>query len=343
MNPKTQIMSITAEQTSLVASGQFGREVNLQLVRINELRYGENPHQSGALYALKDEDGSTYWPVQELQANKEMGYCNWWDVSGAWSALQDFPTNMPTVAIIKHAGPCGVAYGNTLLEAYREARACDATSAMGGIVAFNQEVTVTVAQEIYNKNHFLEVVIAPAYEEEALALLKTKEDMRILLYTPKLPTMFSLKSIFDGSGFLMQTLDMGTSDMQQKGWRCVTKRQPNQSEMQDLLLAWRVVKPVASNAIVFVKNEHVLGIGAGQANRARSVAFAGDQAGESAKGAVMASDAFFPKPDGLLEAIKFGITAVIQPGGSKQDEAVIEAANAADIAMIFTDHRHFRH
>ncbi len=329
-------MSTLAKTTASLE--QIMEEIAPGLEKVEDLRYGENPHQQGILYR----PGGAPWPVEMLHG-KPMSYLNWWDANGAWSALQDFTPDVPTVAIIKHGGPCGIATGSTFLEAYRQARLCDTTSAYGGIVAFNGEVDYAFAREICDKKHFLEVIIAPSYEAGALQhLMAEKANLRILKHGA-INSKVSVRSIFNGAGYLVQTPDMGTPDFDPSTWRCVTEQQPTEDQIRDMLLAWKVAKQAISNAIVFVRDNEVIGLGVGQANRARSVKFAGDQAGDRAVRGVMASDAFFPKPDGLQEALRYGIHAVVQPGGSEQDEAVIALADSCGITMMFTGHRHFRH
>lgn len=307
-------------------------ELHLDLTLIQRNRYGENPHQQGGLYAYKGD-------VQafEVLHGKEMSYNNWLDLDAAWMAAQDFPD--PTAAIIKHGNPCGLASAETLEEAYEKALASDPVSAFGGILAVNRTLNAATAQRAAEL--FLEVVAAPAYEPEALTILKRKKNVRILLHTGAPTRPLSLRSIV--GGVLVQELDRSEEDMHPSSWRVVTQRQPTPAQLADLVFAWRVARHVKSNAIVYVRNRATIGIGAGQMSRVDSVMMAGHKAGERSRGAVMASDAFFPFPDGIEAAAKHGITAVVQPGGSVRDEEVIATADRLGLVMCFTGVRHFRH
>jgi len=313
------------------------------------LRYGENPHQSAAFYL----DGSNRPGVATAKQwqGKELSYNNINDTDAAFELVAEFdPADGPACAIIKHANPCGVARGATLLEAYKAAYDCDRTSAFGGIVALNRVLDAATAEEICQI--FTEVVIAPGADEAAKAVFAAKKNLR-LLTTEALPDPKAAGLAFRqvAGGFLVQDRDngfIGKADLQ-----VVTKRAPTEAELSDLLFAWKVAKHVKSNAIVYVKAGATVGIGAGQMSRVDSTRIAARKSADMAealglpeptvRGSVVASDAFFPFPDGLLTAAEAGATAVIQPGGSMRDADVIAAADAAGLAMVFTGQRHFRH
>ncbi|MEL6607631.1 MAG: bifunctional phosphoribosylaminoimidazolecarboxamide formyltransferase/IMP cyclohydrolase [Pseudomonadota bacterium] len=314
-----------------------------------EMRYGENPHQDAAFYV----DGSERAGVATAQQHqgKALSYNNINDTDAAFELVAEFdPADGPACAIIKHANPCGVARGETLTQAYTRAFECDQTSAFGGIIALNQPLDGATAEEIVQI--FTEVVIAPGADDDAKAVFAAKKNLR-LLTTDGLPDPRAagryVKQV--SGGFLLQDKDAGyvaPGDL-----KVVTKRAPTDAEMADLLFAWRVTKHVKSNAIVYVKDGATVGIGAGQMSRVDSSRIAARKADDMAKalqlsaspakGAVLASDAFFPFPDGLLTAAEAGATAVIQPGGSMRDADVIAAADEAGLAMVLTGMRHFRH
>jgi phosphoribosylaminoimidazolecarboxamide formyltransferase / IMP cyclohydrolase len=313
------------------------------------LRYGENPHQSAAFYT----DGSRRPGVATARQwqGKELSYNNINDTDAAFELTAEFePAQGPACAIIKHANPCGVARASSLKDAYLRAYACDQTSAFGGIVALNMALDAETAAEIVKI--FTEVVIAPGASDEAKAIFAAKKNLR-LLTTSALPdpkaTGLAVKQV--AGGFLVQ--DRDTGHMAVSDLKVVTKRAPSAAEMADLMFAWTVAKHVKSNAIVYAKDGATVGIGAGQMSRVDSTRIAARKAldmaevmglpGPLTKGSVVASDAFFPFPDGLLTAAEAGATAVIQPGGSMNDQAVIDAANDAGLAMVFTGQRHFRH
>lgn len=314
-----------------------------------DLRYGENPHQSAAFYT-RDEQRPGVASARQVQG-KELSYNNLADADAAIELVAEFPPQEHAAAvIIKHANPCGVALGKDALEAYSRALACDAVSAFGGIVALNRRLDGATAQKILEM--FTEVVIAPQADDEAIALFAKKKNLRLLL-TGGLPDPgapgLSIRTL--AGGFLVQQRDGARVDPSKI--RIVTRRAPSEAEMADLLFAFTVCKHVKSNAIVYAKAGQTLGIGAGQMNRrdaARIAAMRASEAGEAAglgpsftQGCVCASDAFFPFADGLLQAVEAGARAVIQPGGSLRDPEVIAAADAAGLAMVFTDLRHFRH
>lgn len=313
------------------------------------MRYGENPHQWAAFYV----DGSDRPGVATaIQAQgKALSYNNINDTDAAFELVSEFdPKDKPAVAIIKHANPCGVGTGATLLEAYQNALRCDPVSAFGGIVAFNQEIKASVAEEIVKV--FTEVIVAPSATAKAMSIFETKKNVRVLL-TGKLadPKAKSLTVKSVSGGLLVQERD--SKNVDDCELQVVTKRAPTEQEMADLKFAAKVAKHVKSNAIVYVKNGATVGIGAGQMSRIDSTRIAHSKSKDAAKaaglsgaltkGSVVASDAFFPFADGLLAAIEAGATAVIQPGGSIRDEEVIAAADKAGIAMVFTGMRHFKH
>ena len=313
------------------------------------LRYGENPHQSAAFYT----DGSDRPGVATFTQHqgKELSYNNINDTDAAFELVAEFdPAESPAVAVIKHANPCGVAKGATLLEAYQNAFDCDRTSAFGGIVALNQALDAETAKAI--TEIFTEVVIAPGASDEAKAIFAAKKNLR-LLTTEGLPQVLAkLNTIRQvAGGYLFQDKDAGFVGMDDL--KVVTEKAPTPEQMKDLLFAWKVAKHVKSNAIVYVKNQATVGVGAGQMSRLDSALIAAKKAERMAEamglpqpltiGSAVASDAFFPFPDGLLEAAAAGATCVIQPGGSMRDNDVIDAANEAGLAMVFTGMRHFRH
>jgi len=316
---------------------------------VSAMRYGENPHQKAAFYRSPE---SRYGVVTARQVQgKELSYNNVNDTDAAFELAAEFdPARTAAVAIIKHANPCGVAEGATLLEAYRLALRCDPVSAFGGIVALNRKLDADAARAIVEV--FTEVIIAPDASEEAIAVVAAKKNLRLLL-TGGLPdpraSGLTVRTV--AGGMLVQDRDNAVID--DMPLKVVTKRQPSERELADLRFAFRVAKHVKSNAIVYVKDGATVGVGAGQMSRVDSSRIAAQKAAEAAvaaglpeslaKGSVVASDAFFPFADGLLAAAAAGATAVIQPGGSMRDADVIAAADEAGLAMVFTGHRHFRH
>ncbi|MGD0116091.1 MAG: bifunctional phosphoribosylaminoimidazolecarboxamide formyltransferase/IMP cyclohydrolase [Dehalococcoidia bacterium] len=309
----------------------------IALSKLFDTRYGENPHQRAAFY--REESVAEPKPGGVVSAEqlhgKELSYNNVMDADAAWNAVCDFPG--PTVVVVKHTNPCGLASHDDLAEAYRRAFAGDPVSAYGGIVAVNRRFALAIAEEIGKT--FYEIIIAPDYEEEALALLRKKRDLRILRASPPSPTGLDYRRVV--GGLLVQERDNIPDDRIEL--KVVTRRQPTAAEMRDLLFANRAVKHIKSNAVAFVKDAALVGMGAGQPNRVTSVMLAARAAGERAKGAVMASDAFFPFPDGIETAAEAGIMAVIQPGGSIRDQEAVAAADARNMAMVFTGQRHFKH
>lgn len=299
------------------------------------LRYGENPHQRAAFYRDVRIRGACVGNAVQLHG-KELSYNNILDLNAALELVREFEE--PAAVVIKHTNPCGAALGSTLAEAYRKAFEGDPVSAFGGIVALNREVDGETAAALVEI--FLEAVIAPAFSLEALEVLKQKKNLRLLATGPLEPWN-GLEMRRVGGGLLVQEADRAIIGEEKP--RVVTRREPTPEEMNELLFAFKVVKYVKSNAIVVSKERQVLGVGAGQMNRVGAARIALAHAGEKARGAVLASDAFFPFPDTVEEAARAGITAIIQPGGSVRDEESIEAADAHGIAMVFTGMRHFRH
>lgn len=316
---------------------------------VDTLRYGENPHQSAWFYK-SDDTRKGIATARQLQG-KSLSYNNINDTDAAFELIAEFdPSDGPACAIIKHANPCGVACGMTLTEAYRGAFDCDRTSAFGGIIALNQTLDEETAEQILET--FTEVVIAPFVSTAAKKAFARKPNLR-LLETGGLPDRHAGGEIWKqvAGGYLIQDHDTGA--IKADDLKVMTKRQPTDAELQDMLFAWKVVKHVKSNAIVYAKNHATVGIGAGQMSRVDSVRIAARKAQDMAEtlgvstlpiqGSVVASDAFFPFADGVLAAVAAGATAIIQPGGSMRDEDVIEAADQAELTMIFTSMRHFRH
>jgi len=311
------------------------------------LRYGENPHQAAALYATPFDDAPSMALAKQIQG-KELSYNNFNDGDAAFECVAEF--DKPTVAIIKHANPCGVASAATMEEAYKLALRCDPVSAFGGVIALNRKLDGVTAKAI--SDIFTEVIIAPEADDDAKAILAAKKNLRLLV-TGGMPDPARAGKMLRtvAGGLLVQSRDNGR--VSETSWKVVTKRTPTQEEMRDMLFAFRVGKHVKSNAIVYVKNEATVGLGAGQMSRvdsSRIAAWKGNEASKAAglsesltKGCVVASDAFFPFADGLLAAAEAGATAVIQPGGSMRDDEVIAAADKAGLAMVFTGLRHFRH
>jgi phosphoribosylaminoimidazolecarboxamide formyltransferase/IMP cyclohydrolase len=314
----------------------FPDRFNLQVRLAQALRYGENPHQSAAFYVERDPPAGTLANFRQLQG-KELSYNNIADADAAWDACRGF--EVPACVIVKHANPCGVAIADSALAAYRNAFLTDPTSAFGGIIAFNREVDAATAEAVAKQ--FVEVVIAPSYAPEALAVFKTKQNVRLLaIDVARDPNRLDMKRV--GGGLLVQTPD----EFDVAELRIVTKRDPTLREMNDLLFAFRVAKFVKSNAIVFCRDGMTLGVGAGQMSRVdstRIAAIKAKNAGLKLRGSVVASDAFFPFRDGLDVVAKAGARAVIQPGGSVRDKEVIAAADEHGMAMVFTGMRHFRH
>ena len=308
--------------------------LHLALDRVHDLRYGENPHQAGARYRAAGSSG--WWDTAVVHGGKAMSYLNLFDTEAAWRLVHRLGDE-PCAVVVKHANPCGAAVGSDIADAYLSAHQCDPMSAFGGVVAVNRPVTPAMAEAL--SEVFTEVVVAPAYEPDALALLGERKNLRVLEAGPPGWPELDVRGI-DG-GLLVQTADDLVAEP--SVWRVVTEREPTGAEWADLEFAWRVVARVSSNAIVLVKNRCAVGIGAGQQNRRDAGRIAAEKAAGRAIGGACASDAFFPFRDGLDAAADAGVTAVVQPGGSLRDDEVVAAADAHGMAMVFTDERHFRH
>ena len=334
-------------QKAFRATADYDRAISARLARIDDpsplpatldlradkllaLRYGENPHQSAALYGTP---GVGIAGAAQLQG-KELSYNNLVDLDAAWNLVQEFSS--PAAAIIKHTNPCGCAEQPSLAESYRKAFECDPVSAYGGVLAFNRPVDVETAREV--SKTFIEAIAAPDYAPEALAVLGGKKNLRLMKVSGGGDGLV-VKSI--GGGFLAQTADLHYLDRAET--QVKTKRAPTEQEWTALEFAWKVAKHVKSNAIVYARAGQSVGVGAGQMSRVDSVKIGAAKAVLPLTGTVIGSDAFFPFPDGVEEAAKHGVTAVIQPGGSVRDEEVIAAADRLNLAMVFTGVRHFRH
>jgi len=318
---------------------QFPGEIVRSWVKRSELRYGENPHQAACVYADDSYRAATLLKA-EILGGKELSYNNYNDLNSCLEMLLDF--SEPFACLLKHANPCGAAVADTLAEAYRLAYESDPVSAFGSIIGLNREVDIETA-ELLRNTHFVECILAPSYTDEALKLLKRKKARRLLALkqmSEQQPDKQVTYRVVRG-GLLVQSedsLETTPSDL-----KVVTKRSPTPEEIRSLLFAWKIVKHTKSNAIVLAKGQATVGIGMGQTSRVDSGFMAVKRAGDRAEGAVMASDAFFPMADGVEVGTKAGVTAIIQPGGSKGDEEAIEAADRADASMVFTGVRHFKH
>ncbi|MDX1442907.1 MAG: bifunctional phosphoribosylaminoimidazolecarboxamide formyltransferase/IMP cyclohydrolase [Gammaproteobacteria bacterium] len=314
--------------------------MSLQFEKIDELRYGENPHQSAAYYRERNVPKGTIAGAKQLQG-KALSYNNIADADAALQCVQQFDS--PACVIVKHANPCGVAVRESILEAYNQAFKTDQTSAFGGIIAFNQMLDVETARAIIDRQ-FVEVLVAPGVTKDALGVLKSKPNVRVLDCGKREEPLEQQHYTRIAGGLLVQDSDVISHD--EHKLRVVSNRQPTDDEMRDLLFSWKVAKFVKSNAIVYAKDGMTIGVGAGQMSRvysARIAAIKATDAGLEVKGSAMASDAFFPFRDGIDSAADVGVRAVIQPGGSIRDDEVIAAANEHDMAMVFTGIRHFRH
>lgn len=321
---------------------KFPRTFNAQLIKAQELRYGENPHQSAAFYVEASPQEVSIATAKQLQG-KELSYNNIADTDAALECVKTFVK--PACVIVKHANPCGVAVSlDGIHAAYDLAYATDPESAFGGIIAFNRELDAATAKAIVDRQ-FVEVIIAPAVASDALPVLAAKQNIRVMVcgaLPEQRAAQWDWKRV--NGGLLVQDLDIGM--IKNSDLKIVTQRAPTEAEIHDCIFAWKVAKYVKSNAIVYAKNRQTIGVGAGQMSRvnsARIAAIKAEHAGLSVQGAVMASDAFFPFRDGIDNAAKVGISCVIQPGGSMRDEEVIAAANEHGMAMVFTGMRHFRH
>jgi phosphoribosylaminoimidazolecarboxamide formyltransferase/IMP cyclohydrolase len=340
LNPLGSLIFIEAEncgENIAAAKSGMPQSVELELAKVTDLRYGENPHQRASLYRQGVLDGIA--GAVQLHG-KEMSFNNYVDVEAAWDLVQDLDET--AVAIIKHTNPSGVGIGSSNEEAYRRALSTDPVSAFGGIVAFNRVVDAEVARSV--NDVFTEVVVAPSYENDALEIFRSKKNLRVLQIDSGSGAETKLEFKQISGGFLVQDKDvhrLNEADLQ-----FVTEKRPSDQEIRALLLAWTVCKHVKSNAIVFATGQQTLGVGAGQMNRVDSVRIAAMRAERfnlPLKGSVLASDAFFPFRDNIDEAAKYGASAIIQPGGSVRDEECIGAANENGISMVFTGIRHFKH
>jgi phosphoribosylaminoimidazolecarboxamide formyltransferase/IMP cyclohydrolase len=314
------------------------RTINLQFHKVQEMRYGENPHQGAAFYTEKPPKEASVATARQLQG-KELSFNNIGDTDAALECVKQFEA--PACVIVKHANPCGVAVNGTLLEAYDRAYSTDPESAFGGIIAFNRELDGETAKAVVDRQ-FVEVIIAPSVSDAAINAVAEKKNVRLLECGSWNAPLARLDFKRVNGGLLVQDADLALHDE----LKIVTVRKPSDDEMDDLLFSWRVAKFVKSNAIVYGKNNMTIGVGAGQMSRINSARIAGIKAahaGLEVMGSVMASDAFFPFRDGIDAANEAGIVAVIQPGGSMRDEEVIAAANEHGMAMVFTGMRHFRH
>jgi phosphoribosylaminoimidazolecarboxamide formyltransferase/IMP cyclohydrolase len=324
--------AISRYLTARFEEAAFPATLHLNLTKLADLRYGENPHQQAALYGL----GVAGSPLGgNLLQGKALSYNNILDLDAAWRIASDFAT--PTLAIIKHGNPCGVASDPNLADAFRAALASDPVSAFGSIIAANRPFDEEVALALGDL--FVEAIAAPAFTAQALEVLAERPNCRVLEMSDTEDLAWEMRSV--RGGMLVQEEDTIAED--EAGWKVVTEREPTAEELEALGFAWKVAKHVKSNAIVLGRGMATVGVGAGQMSRVDAVRLAIAKAGERVQGVVLASDAFFPFPDGVEEAAGAGVTAVVQPGGSRGDAAVIEAANAHGLAMLFTGVRHFRH
>lgn len=331
-NYDTMIATYLNEQTGEV----FPEKLTMTFDKVQELRYGENPHQNAAFYKGMHPEYSLA-NAKQLHG-KELSYNNIQDGNAAIEILKDFEGVSAAVGV-KHMNPCGVGIGASIEEAWDKAYEADPVSIFGGIVAFNEPIHKAVAEKL--AAIFLEIIIAPAFDADAFEILSKKKNIRLMTLDVTLPVHTKYKFTNVNDGLLVQDLDDKQISVEEL--RCVTNRKPTEEEIKQLLFAVKVVKHVKSNAIVLAKDDMTIGVGAGQMNRVGAAKIAIEQAGEKAKGSVMASDAFFPMPDTVEEAIKAGVTAIIQPGGSIKDQLSIDVCNEHGIAMVFTGFRHFKH
>ena len=317
----------------------FPEELTLTFEKVQQMRYGENPHQNGAFYREIGKATNNLASAKQLHG-KELSYNNINDANGALDILKEFGTDQPCAVAVKHTNPCGVGIGKTIHEAYLNAYNSDPVSIFGGIVALNRKVDLETAEEL--AKIFLEIIIAPGFDEDAYERLAKKKNIRLMelpdCAKANEPGTLDMKKV--AGGLLVQELDTKLLGDELK---VVTKRTPSEEEMEQLLFAWKVVKQTKSNAIVLAKDSATVGVGPGQTNRVTALDLAIRYAGDKAEGSVMASDAFFPFSDCVELAAKHGITAIIQPGGSIRDEDSIKACDEAGIAMVFTGTRHFKH
>jgi len=318
----------------------FPRTFNAQFIKMQDMRYGENPHQKAAFYIEGQANGASISTAIQLQG-KELSFNNIADTDAALECVKQF--DQPACVIVKHANPCGVSIADSQLEAYNNAYKTDPTSAFGGIIAFNRELDAVTAKAIVERQ-FVEVIIAPSVSDEAIDIVAEKKNVRLLACGQWSDSQATLDYKRVTGGMLIQTRDNGMVSVEDL--KVVTKRTPGEQELKDLAFCWKVAKFVKSNAIVYANNGITIGVGAGQMSRVYSARIAGIKAadeGLEVKGSVLASDAFFPFRDGIDAAAAAGISAIIQPGGSMRDEEVIAAADEHNMAMLFTGMRHFRH
>ena len=328
----TMIASYLTERTG----EKYPEKFTITFDKVQELRYGENPHQSAAFYKGMNPQYSLA-NAKQLHG-KELSYNNIQDGNAAIEILKDFE-GQPAVVGLKHMNPCGVGIGKTIEEAWDKAYEADPVSIFGGIVAFNEPIHASVAEKL--SKIFLEIIIAPAFDEDAFEILSKKKNIRLMQLDTSLEVNAKYKVTNVNDGLLVQDID--DHKITAEDLRCVTNRKPTEEELEQLLFAWKVVKHVKSNAIVLVEDNMTIGVGAGQMNRVGAAKIAIEQAGEKAKGSIMSSDAFFPMPDTVEEAVKAGVTAIIQPGGSIKDQLSIDVCNEHGIAMVYTGVRHFKH
>lgn len=327
--------TIIAQYLTNKCGDKFPENYTVTYEKVQDLRYGENPHQEAAFY-------KTYNPSYSI-ANakqlhgKELSYNNIQDANACIEVLKDF--DAPCAVGMKHMNPCGVGIGETIDEAWDKAYEADSTSIFGGIVSFNREIDVVTAEKL--SQIFLEIIIAPSYTDAAFEILSKKKNIRLLQLDTTLEVNNKLKVTNVNDGLLVQDADL--DEINVEDFTYPTDRKPSDDEMNQLLMAWKVVKHVKSNAIVLVKDSMTIGVGAGQMNRVGAAKIAIEQAGEKCKGSVMGSDAFFPMPDTVEACVEAGITAIIQPGGSIKDQLSIDVCNEHNIAMVFTGKRHFKH
>ena len=331
-NYDAMIASYLTEKTG----EKYPEKLTITYDKVQDLRYGENPHQSAAFYKNMNPKYSLA-NAKQLHG-KELSYNNIQDGNAAIEILKDFEGTCAAVGL-KHMNQCGVGLGKTIEEAWDKAYEADPVSIFGGIVAFNEPVNKAVAEKL--ANIFLEIIIAPAFDEDAFEILSKKKNIRLMQLDTTLSVNAKYKVTNVNDGLLVQDVD--DHKLTKEDLRCVTNRKPTEEELEQLLFAWNVVKHVKSNAIVLVKDNMTIGVGAGQMNRVGAARIAIEQAQEKAKGSVMGSDAFFPMPDTVEEAVKAGVTAIIQPGGSIKDQLSIDVCNEYGIAMVYTGVRHFKH
>ena len=334
-----EVFKRTSEYDKAIYEYLAGTQGSLKLSfeKLQDLRYGENPHQKAAFYKDTSSNEPGISNARQLQG-KELSFNNIIDLNAAIEIVKDF--EKPAASIIKHTNPCGAAVANTLSQAYLDALECDKLSAFGSIVGFNGKVDKELAEAISKNADFVECVIAPSFDAEAKEIFSAKKNLRLLEvpgFRKTSPEERDYKKVV--GGLLIQDIDSRFRGND----RVVTKKSPTEEEMKSLLFAWVIAKHVKSNAIVLCKGTKTVGVGAGQMSRVDSVIIATRKAGERSKGSVLASDAFFPKPDAIEQAHKAGIKAIIQPGGSKGDETIINACNEHGISMVFTGTRHFKH